>query len=172
MTVQGGINAGKISKPYGLQGEVHIILDPAAAKYIKDGNPLFIDLNGQRVPFFIESADLVTKDQAIVKFEFIESVEEARKVSGSEVFLDPGHVTGSPGEEEMNSRIVGYQAYDEKLGPLGRVIEYLPNEMNPVWLIDFSGKELMVPAAEEFIHKIDHRKQTLYLNLPEGITKL
>ncbi|MFH0756581.1 MAG: hypothetical protein V2B15_04770 [Bacteroidota bacterium] len=172
MTVQGGVKAGKISKPYGLQGEVHIILDLVAAKHIKDGIPLFIDLNGQRVPFFIESADLVSKDQAIVKLEFIESVEEARKVSGCEVFLDPEYVTGSPGDEEMNSRVLGYQVYDEKLGMLGKIIGYQPGEMNPVWLMDYAGKEMIIPAAGEFIQKIDHRKQALYLNLPAGITEL
>ncbi|MEN8155751.1 MAG: hypothetical protein ABFS10_02280 [Bacteroidota bacterium] len=181
MAVQGGAKAGKISKPYGLQGEVHIILNPSVAKHIEQGNPLFIDLDGQRVPFFIESADLVSDNQAIVGFEFITSVEEARKVCGHDVYLDPAKHFGSSGDPdgsedpenlENRQKVVGYQAIDEKLGALGPVLEYLPNEMNPVWLIDYSGKELMIPAAEEFIKRINHRKQTLHLNLPEGLTDL
>ncbi len=172
MTAQGGVKAGKISKPYGLQGEVHIILNPAAAKHIKDGIPLFIDLNGQRVPFFIESADLVSKDQAIVKFEFIGNVDEARKVVACEVYLDSIHVEESGEDEDIKSLVVGYHVTDEKLGPLGRITEYHPSDMNPVWQINFSGKELLVPVADEFITKIDHRRQSLYLNLPDGITEL
>ncbi len=66
MAEPGGIKAGKISKPYGLQGEVHIILIPSTAKFIEPGTPLFIDLDGQRVPFFMESVDLVSDEQAIV----------------------------------------------------------------------------------------------------------
>jgi 16S rRNA processing protein RimM len=172
MAVPGGIKAGKISKPYGLQGEVHIILIPVAAKYIEPGNPLFIDLDGQRVPFFIQSAELVSDDQAIVELEFIDSLELAKKVSGCDVYLDPKHAPAIEGEEEEFRRVVGYQAYDLRLGDLGIVSEYLPSEMNPVWLIDYQGKELMVPATHGLIQKIDHRKQTLHLDLPEGITKL
>ncbi len=88
MTVQGGVKAGKISKPYGLQGDVHIILIPVVAQKLKPGNPLFIDLDGQRVPFFMESVDLVGPEQAIVKVEFISSVEEARKLIGCDVYID------------------------------------------------------------------------------------
>ncbi len=172
MTVQGGAKAGKISKPYGLQGEVHIILNPAVAKHIEQGTPLFIDLDGQRVPFFIESADLVSDDQAIVGFEFISSIEEARKVCGCEVYLGPGYLSESPAKTDDHLDVVGYQAVDEKLGVLGLVLEYVPNEMNPVWLIDYPGKELMIPATDEFIEKINRRKKILHLNLPEGITEL
>jgi len=172
MTVPGDINAGKISKPYGLQGEVNIILIPFAAKYIEPGNPLFIELNGQRVPFFIESAELVSADQAIVKLEFIDSIEQAKKVSGCDVFLDPKHADISEGEKEELGLVIGYQAHDLTLGALGKVYEYIPSELNPVWLIDYRGRELMVPATHEFIQKIDHRKQILHLDLPEGITNL
>ena len=172
MAVPGDINAGKISKPYGLQGELHIILIPVVAKYIEPGNPLFIDLDGQRVPFFIESAELVSVDQAIVKLEFIDSIEQAKKVSGCDVFLDPKHADKSDGEEEELSLVVGYQAHDLKLGVVGKVYEYIPSELNPVWLIEYQGRELMVPATHEFIQKIDHRKQIIHLNLPEGITNL
>ena len=172
MMVQGGAKAGKISKPYGLQGEVHIILNPSLAKYIEQGTPLFIDLDGQRVPFFIESADLVSADQAIVSLEFIGTVEEARRVCGCEVYLEPGHLSEPETKTDDHQDVVGYQAVDKKLGALGLVIEYLHNEMNPVWLIDYQGKELMVPVTDEFIVKINHRKKTLHLNLPEGITEL
>ena len=172
MAVPGGIKAGKISKPYGLKGEVHIILIPVVAKYIEPGNPLFIDLDGQRVPFFIQSADLISDDQAIVELEFIDSIEQAKKVSGCNVYLDPIHDPATEGEEEDFLQVVGYRAYDLRLGDLGIVSEYLPNEMNPVWLIDFSGRELMVPATNEFIQDIDHRKKSIYLDLPEGITDL
>ena len=51
MPVQGGVKAGKISKPYGLHGELNMILDPEAGKQIETNNPLFINIDGQRVPF-------------------------------------------------------------------------------------------------------------------------
>ncbi len=133
---------------------------------------MFIDIDGQRVPFFIESSDLVSKDQAILKLEFIDSVEEAKKMSGREVYLDQEHKPASVGPVDDLSLVVGYQVRDQRLGVIGQITGYLPNEMNPVWLIDVNGKEIMVPATVEFILKSDHKKQSILLDLPLGITEL
>jgi 16S rRNA processing protein RimM len=170
MAVQGGIRTGKISKPYGLRGEVQIILTPGSAPNIKKGDPLFIDIDGQRVPFFIEGADLFSSDQAIIKLEFIDSVEDARKVSGCEVYLESARNTGRGKENPGN--MVGYFVSDPALGHIGKITKCILTEMNPVWIIESGGKELMVPAAAEFIVKIDHRQKKILLNLPEGLTDL
>jgi 16S rRNA processing protein RimM len=172
MAVQGGIRTGKISKPYGLRGELHIILSPEGAEHIRTGIPLFIDLDGQRVPFFTESVEMITAGQAIIKLEFINSVEEAGKVAGCDVYSDAADAPEAGSGSEELQYLVGYTAYDRQLGELGKITACLPSEMNPVWLIDFPGKELMVPAAAEFILKIDHHTLAIYLDLPRGITDL
>jgi 16S rRNA processing protein RimM len=172
MAVQGDLNTGKISKPYGLRGEVQIILNPASASHIKEGIPLFIDLDGQRIPFFIEEVDLVSLDQAIVKMEFIDSIEEARRVSGCDVYIESGKHTRMGHGADSPMDLVGYAASDLKLGAMGKITEYIHNEMNPVWLIEFRGKELMVPAVAKFIRKINHREKNIELDLPEGLTDL
>jgi 16S rRNA processing protein RimM len=172
MTVQGGVKAGKISKPYGLQGEVHIILIPVIVQKLKSGIPLFIDIDGQRVPFFIESVDLVSDQQAIVKVEFINSLEEARKYSGHAVYLDGKDAGESREQVSEADEMVGYRVIDVNLGEIGTLTDIIPSEMNPVWVIEHAGKEIMIPATEDFIQKIDHKNSTLHLDLPEGITQL
>jgi len=172
MPVQDGARAGKVSKPYGLSGSVHLILEPAAGELIEPGNPLFIEIDGQRVPFFIEDYEQVAADQAIVKFEFIESIEEARRISGCDLYLKgswrlPG---SSPGGEF--EKVTGYEAYDLTHGYLGKVTGYLHEEMNPLFLISHRGNEIMVPAVREIISKIDHRKRTIRFDLPEGLLGL
>jgi 16S rRNA processing protein RimM len=170
--VQGGINAGTISKPYGLQGEVHMILNPLIAQTIKEGIPLFIELDGQRVPFFTETVEILSGDQAIIKLEFINNVGEARKVCGCRVFLDPAITQDILADPDDPVRVVGYRAIDKNLGLLGMIRDYIPGTLNPVWIIEYEGREIMVPAAGEFIINIDHESGSLYLNLPGGITEL
>ena len=172
MTVQGGVKAGKISKPYGLQGEVHIILIPVVAQKLKPGIPLFIDIDGQRVPFFIESLDLVSNVQAIAKLEFINSLEEARAYVGYEVFLDQRDAGDSEQKANRVDEVLGYRVIDLNLGAIGRVSDIVPSEMNPMWVIEHAGKEIMIPATDDFIQKIDHKNSLLHLDLPEGLTKL
>lgn len=172
MVVPDGAKVGKISKPYGLRGEVNIILEPEAGNYIEPDCPLFIDFDGQRVPFFVEEVELVSKDQAILKFEFIDSLDEARRFTGCGLYFDPSHVPEPVEKASDLSSVVGFLAYDRDLGELGKVSAYIPHSMNPVFVIDYQGKELMVPAVQDFIDQIDSQSQLLYLILPEGLTSL
>jgi len=172
MVVPDGAKVGKISKPYGLRGEVNIILEPEAGNYIEPDHPLFIDIDGQRVPFFVEEVELVSKDQAIIKFEFIGSLDESRTLTGCGLYFDPAHSPLPVHKEGDLNSVVGFLAYDRELGELGNVSAYIPHSTNPVFVIDYQGKELLVPAVQDFIDQIDSQSQLLYLILPDGLTSL
>lgn len=172
MLVPEGAKAGKISKPYGLQGEVNIILEPRAGNNIEPDNPLFIEIDGQRVPFFIEEVELVSADQAIIKFEFVNSLEEARIISGCSLYFDLQDQPDQDLVEEDLSHLVGYGASDQKLGPLGSISDYLPHPQNPIFIIQSGNKELLVPAIKDFITNIGHEEKMVHFSLPEGLTSL
>ena len=172
MLVPEGAKAGKISKPYGHRGEVNIILVPDAGNHFETDIPLFIDMDGQRVPFFIEEVELVSDNQAIIKFEFIDSLESARKISGCTLYFDHRHLTHSAEVGENLENLVGFSALEREGGPLGRIIDYLPHPMNPVFVIQTENGELMVPAARDFIDHIHWDKQSVQFILPEGLTSL
>ena len=172
MLVPEGAKAGKISKPYGLQGEVNTILEPRAGNSIEPDNPLFIELDGQRVPFFVEEVELVSDNQAIIKFEFVDSLEEARKISGCSLYFDPLHRHENMEKSSDLSDLVGYRATDQKLGPLGIISDYLPNPMNPIFVIQSENKELLVPAVQDIITDIGHEEKLVHFSLPEGLTSL
>ena len=172
MLVPDGAKAGKISKPNGLRGEVNIILEPKAGNNIEPDNPLFIDIDGQRVPFFVEEVELLSKDQAIIKFEFIDTLDAARKVSGCPLYFDIRHHPETMEVEEDLARLIGYTASDSKSGPLGLIADYLPHSMNPVFVIQFENKELLVPAVMDFIEHINTKEKAVQFILPEGLTSL
>jgi len=172
MLVPDGVKAGLISKPYGLRGEVNIILEPQAGNSIEPDTPLFIDIDGQRVPFFVEEVELISRDQAIIKFEFIDSLEGAREVSGCMLYFDPGRQLELSSGHEDFANFIGFTASDRESGMLGTISDYLPHPMNPVLVIQSGTRELLVPAVMDFIEHIDSAKQSILFILPEGLTSL
>ena len=172
MLVPEGAKAGKISKPYGLRGEVIIILEPQAGNNIEPDNPLFVDIDGQRVPFFVEEVELLSTEQAIIKFEFVDTLEVARELTGCKVYFDPSNQPSHSEESEELAKLIGYKASDRKLGDLGRISDYLPHPMNPLFVIQFENKELMIPAVKDFIEHINPGENTVQFILPKGITNL
>lgn len=172
MLVPEGAKAGKISKPYGLRGEVNIILEPQAGNHIEPDNPLFIEINGQRVPFFVEELELLSMEQAIIKFEFIDSLEAAREVSGCSIYFDAKNQPDSPEEEDGLTRLIGYTASDSKSGQLGIIADYLPHPMNPVFVIQSKDREILVPAVMDFIEHINTEDHSILFILPDGLSSL
>ena len=172
MPVPLGVKAGKISKPNGLQGHVNMILDHEAGLYIETNHPLFIDIDGQRVPFFVEDIELVSDDLAIVQFQFIENIEQAREVSGCEVFFGPKQRAAAQRPVNDLSAVIGYDSFDQNVGYLGKVTNYVEAEFNPVLMIDYNGKELIVPAVDELIQNINHKEQSIHFHLPDGLITL
>jgi len=140
MLVPGGAKAGIITKPYGLRGEVYGILEPEAGQHIETDHPLFIELDGQRVPFFVEEVELLSVEQAIIKFEYIDTPEDARKISGCPIYFDSRRPAGSPEIGEDLSDLIGFSATDQASGLNGKITDYMPHPMNPVFLIQAEGK--------------------------------
>jgi 16S rRNA processing protein RimM len=172
MLVPEGAKAGMISKPHGVRGEVNIILEDQAGSHIEPDNPLFIDIDGQRVPFFVQEVELLSKNRAIVRFEFVDSLESARKLTGCSLYFDPEHQLDLSVDGDELAGLIGYSAFDQEHGALGQIVDYLPHPMNPVFLIQSDGKELLIPAVDDFIASINHGERSIQFILPEGLTEL
>ena len=54
----------------------------------------------------------------------------------------------------------------------GEVTDYYDSDMNPLFGIDFGQGERLIPAAEEFILKIDFERGHIVMALPEGLLEL
>jgi 16S rRNA processing protein RimM len=120
----------------------------------------------------VEECEIVSETQAIVKFEFVNKLEEAREISGCRVYFEGPISVSSMNQSGDFSQLIGFTAFDKQLGELGPVSDFMPGEMNPCFLIDHHGRELIVPAVSELIVQINNKKKTIHFNLPEGLTEL
>ena len=166
----GGLQPGTILKPYGLNGALNVAMDPEFARKIKINDPLFIEIDGQRVPFFVEDIPGGGDNFLIVKLEFINSLEEARRYTGLKVYRDLK--TGSDEAENDLSRLVGYIAEDVTGNFRGEVVDYIDHNMNRVLIINFKGREVMVPVAEGILLSTNHKSRIISVKLPDGIINL
>ncbi len=68
--------------------------------------------------------------------------------------------------------MIGYEAFDQEIGYLGNVTDYIQHDMNPIIMVDYDGKELLIPAVDELIKHINHKEQSIHFHLPEGLATL
>lgn len=167
MLIDPGNSFGVLVKPHGYKGELVLKGEPGILKDLKEGMPLFIIIAGQRVPFFIKEISMESSfERGIVKFEFIESEEEARKFTGCALSLDLE--AGRP-PENTGSNLVGYSVTDKKSGKEYRVIEFIDYPENPILVLRQQKEELLLPLNADYILKINHVSRTIQTEMPEGL---
>ena len=128
-------------------------------------------LDGIFVPFFIEEYRFRSDTTALVKLEGVDTSEKARMFTNVEVYFPKKYV----GEEEDSDDIptwnyfIGFKVEDVNHGELGEIVAVDDSTMNVLFAIEKDGEELLLPAHEEFITKLDKKKRLLTVEVPDGL---
>ena len=164
---------GKINKPHGTKGELQFtITDDAFMADEEELEFIFCKLDGILVPFYVEEYRFRSDTTMLLKLEGIDTEDQARKLTGIDVFAKQILRIPAPDEELTWSFFRGCTVEDIKVGQLGRITHVENSTLNTLFIIEAADKELMVPAQEAFIVNIDREKRHLIMNLPEGLLTL
>jgi len=169
------IEIGKMGKPYGTEGLLRcFIADPYLADFL-DSEFLFVKLNGQAVPFFIEGAE-GDGNGIHLQMEDIEDREAASDLAGKIIYLrredmgEPPEVT--PSDDKIYTQWLGYHLKDLTLGDIGPIesFEELPQQILAV--VSYRGGEVMIPSQEQLILENNPADKTILMDLPAGLLEL
>ena len=64
---------------------------------------------------------------------------------------------------------IGFKVEDVNHGELGEIVAVDDSTMNVLFAIEKDGEELLLPAHEEFIIKLDKKKRLLTVEVPDGL---
>ena len=162
---------GTIFKLHGYKGEVTIYNNNDILFNFNAINYFFIEKNNSLVPFFITKARLKKKNIILVKFEDVNSEEEALQILKRDAYL-PRKLFPKQKRQISEKQFIGFKILDITLGDLGK-INYI-NSQTPQDLIYVSkdGKEFCFPMHNEFIIKINYEKEIMEVNIPEDLLQL
>jgi len=169
MTVDDCYQLGYVIKPHGLKGEVQLFLDVDTPSDYETLESVFVQQGQQLVPFFIESI-AVRGEKAIVAFEDIESIEEAKGLKGLSLFLPLINLPELEGDNFYYHELVGFSLKDSEsqlIGEIKSVLEAGAQELLSV--THESGKEILIPLTDELIKKLDKEAKLLVMQIPEGL---
>lgn len=145
-----------------LYAEFPDAFDPAST-------PLFVRLDGLLVPLWCDSFERRGATGAVAEFADIDTARRAQEFVGAELLL-----AGEGGEAEEDEffmeDLIGFSADVD--GREGEVTDYYDSEANPLLGVTLGGREVLVPAVEEFIVHIDFEGRRLTMRLPEGLLEL
>lgn len=159
-----------IVKSHGVDGKVKVKLIKQYDFNKKQSEPVFIQIKGLPVPFFIESADK-SGNSFIVKFKFTDSIDKAEDLENCRIFTVESELSDSD-VVDIEDKIIGFTVHSDKHGYIGIVkgLNHIPG--NPVLEIQNNNIEIFVPFIDEFIKEIDEKKKNMKISPPDGLIEL
>lgn len=159
---------GKFVATFGVQGDLILKHHLGKKTALKGLETLFIeDKKDELLPYFVESIRMKSDDELYVKIDGINVKESAQKLVQKQVWLIEEEFHKYAGKSAPIS-LLGFHLIedDEDLGEILEVIEQ-PHQL--LCRIEWKGKEALIPLHEETILKIDKKKKTVLVKLPDGL---
>lgn len=165
---------GKLGKTFGVDGTLKVKIDQSFLPQLEAAEVVFIETIGNKLPYFLEK--LTLDHPTAIKFEDINSKEEAQSIAGQKLYLELAAEEvkgplGNPGIAHW-SDLVDFLLTDEVLGELGVIREIY--ELPQQWMasIDYKGEEALIPLNETFVQGIDADGKVVITRLPDGLMDL
>lgn len=163
---------GKIVSKFSFKGEVLVKLDTDNPEIYEKMESVFVEYSKNLVPFFIERCKLHKSELLRIKFEDVDSEEDADDLIKSKLYL-PLELLPELDEDQFYFHdVIGYQVEDLNKGPIGTITAINDMTAQALFEIDFNGNQILIPMNDGFIHKLDKTKKLLTVNTPEGLIDL
>lgn len=181
------VPAGRINKLFGTEGGVMLSLYPTFPEDFDLDTPLRVTIDALEVPLWCERFERRGISGATAAFADFDTQRRAQELLGLEFRIELGE--DEDDDEFYLEDLIGFAVEAEEAGAIprtaeskgaaqapeklhGTVTDYYDSDANPLFELELGGRQVLVPAVEEFIAHIDFEKRTMHLVLPEGLIDL
>jgi 16S rRNA processing protein RimM len=166
------IAIGTIIKTHGIKGQVVLRLIHFKLDEIKSFEPVYLEIDGLPVPFFI--VDYFPKDQntVILGFEDFTTNEDLEELMDAKVYIPLKNLRSEAKITDTFKSLSGYEVRDSIHGKLGLIAEIIESDHNPLLRVVDKKREVLIPLQPAFINDIDHSKKIVSVQVPDGLLDL
>ena len=161
------LSVGFLRRPHGVLGEIVMDLHTDFPERMKVGRKLFV--GEEYKPMTLTN---VRPHQLglLVKFENIETPEDAGKLRNQWVYIKAKDAPPLPEGKIYQYELIGFKVVDENDNLLGELVEILETGANDVYVVkDDSGKEILLPNIPSVILDLDAGARLMRVHLLEGL---
>ncbi|MCS3796629.1 ribosome maturation factor RimM [Niastella sp. OAS944] len=161
-------SVGKIVATFGVKGEVVLHHQLGKKTSLKGLETIFIEVKkDEMLPYFLTDTRIKNDEEIFLKFEGIDSKEDAHRLMQKKVWL-PREEFDKYVAKTAAILLLGFHIINEG-EDLGEILEVIEQPHQLLCRIDYKGKEAFIPIHEDFLLKIDQKKKQVQVELPEGL---
>ena len=163
------LELGQIVNVKGLRGEVKVNSFSEDSKRFEKISDVILKLKDKQEIYKIEAVGY-HKNQVIIKFKGVNTIEEAEKLRNAMILIDREVLGELPEGVYYIADLIGLDVYTESEEYLGKVDDIYNTGSNDIYVVkDELGKQNLLPGIYEVIKKIDLENAKIIVNLIEGL---
>ena len=156
---------GRITKTYGFEGAVIVRNEGGIIREPKQGEPVFVVIDGIPVPFFTREAWSPSPGTLIISFDDYLTEKSVTGFKGCEVRTDrEDNVRSDPNSLE------GYTIIDKQSGFRGVIARVIQNPGQMIAAVTSPEGEILIPMHQDLIISVDKKRKLIEMSLPSGLT--
>ena len=155
--------AGEIGKPHGLAGEVYVVVISDDPQRFAPGSQL---LHGDGRTLVVATSR-AHGDRFLVRFEGIETREEAMRLRGS-LFIEAAQARSLEPDEFWHEDLIGCSVTVDDAA-VGTVTGVISGPVQDLLQVDTERGERLVPLVKQIVTTVDIAARTIVIDPPEGL---
>ncbi len=161
---------GTITRSHGLKGAFKVNIYAAGVQPLETEEPVFIQLQGGPVPFFVEECSAASHNIWTMKIEDVDTLEHAERFVGNDILIEEARFIGI--KTDATEELIGFVVTDFEKGEIGSVVGILETAQHPVLEIEKDDKLILVPWVDAIVKNIDNEKRSIKIEAPDGLIDL
>ena len=160
---------GKIVKKYSFKGELILKLDTDQPEIYENLNAIFLDMGKTLVPYFIETSLFQKGNHMRIRFEDVNSEEEAELLLKREAYLPISLLPKLEGSQFYYHEVTSFVLEDVRYGKIGTIASINDTSAQPLFVVKTENSEILIPMVDDFIEQIDRINKKILVRTPEGL---
>ncbi|MDO5410481.1 MAG: ribosome maturation factor RimM [Lachnospiraceae bacterium] len=162
---------GIITNTHGLKGEVKVFPTTDDMYRYDDLKHVELEYRGRRIPLDIERVRYF-KQFVIVKFKGIDNINDIERYCKCPLFVSREDAVPLAENENYIADLIGLSVITDTGLLLGPLKDIMLTGANDVYVVDYNGKEVLIPSIKECILNVDLEKGEILVHLLEGLLTL
>ncbi|MCM1286209.1 MAG: ribosome maturation factor RimM [Acetobacter sp.] len=161
------LEVGKINNTHGVKGEMKLMLWCDDIDYLKQFDVLYLDNNGNK------SVEIISvrpqKNNAIIKIEGINTIEQAEELKGSILYCDRDDAEIDEDANYIADLIGCYVVDIDTEEEYGKVVDVVNYGSCDIYDIESWGKHSLIPATPDIVKEINTEYKVIRIKAMKGL---
>ena len=162
------LQVGVITNTHGIAGEVKVFPTTDDPKRFKKLKEVILEPEGENMVLHITGVKF-SKNMVILKFAEYSDINQVQKFRQKGLYVTRDNALKLGPDEYYIADLIGVEVVSDTGEALGLLKDVIQTGANDVYVVDYQGRELLLPAIHECILKVDIEKRSMLVHLMPGL---